>query len=348
MNERINDEALREKFKKENYNFLFSFLSFENRCKSIMKYISEECIEKLYLFANQEFLENGEAHKNKTLSKCESNEPHDYCIKLQDNKKMIEQHIKENEISNDEIIVTSLENMEIQQTALLHIAKDINHYFSADSEFSVAIDISCFNRKFLIDLLYTLRKNFSNIDIDVIYYAAKDYGKSPFSIAPYETGTFMSFPGYYDVNKDTKLIIIPGCETKRVESVIEYYTPDIINFCYSNEPDAEGHQTESLKLVNEFLERYNIERGVKVEKFEIEVSDIYVCHSKLKEIVNRSIDSYNIVLCSFYAKPSVVATYLIAEEYPQIAMCYSVAKEYDCKNYSNDISKAYLCKLLKL
>jgi hypothetical protein len=71
-----------------------------------------------------------------------------------------------------------------------------------------------------------------------------------------------------------------------------------------------------------------------VEEFEFSSTSVEQSVSALRQVVQAHVDDCNIFLTCMNTKPSLIASFLIAEEFPEIQVTCSVPGEYNVEDYS--------------
>lgn len=344
-----NNEYIKEQIKGKEYAFCISSASFEDRSTGIAEIdvASISQIDQFITFVNA-CLQNGKMHENKNYNYCTLNND-SVCSKYTNNIRILEEYYKSNSL-NYNIIINALYDNQKQIEALNNLIDMIDNIYYRNSEFNILIDISCFTRNSLISMLYILRTYYCKSNIDIIYFTPKEYDPrnkkvKRLTFPPYEVRTFMFSGDLYKINKPTRLIIFPGYEIERSMSVIDAYAPQEIFFIYSKKGVTRKHYKNSVDATNFFINKYKNSPCTKCAKYEISNSDINECFNDLNNIIIDHKDNFNIVLCSFDTKLTVISTYLVYEKQPSITLCYSIPKEYNCKDYSVGIKDFYYSKL---
>jgi len=195
---------------------------------------------------------------------------------------------------------------------------------------SVLLDISSFSRDWLAVILGALCKLPREVSISCCYINASQYGDW-LSLGTKEVQSIFGFPGDYFPSQDNVLIILPGFEYDRVESLIYSTEPSRI---YMGLP-AEGSSFSKVfaNRQKELIDRLKIcMSAIDILEFEFSASDPEVTKNSILGLIEQA-PEFNYAVAPMSTKVSTVGAVLAAISQPSLQLCYVVPLEYNKHSY---------------
>ena len=124
--------------------------------------------------------------------------------------------------------------------------------FKSDECRSVTIDMTCFTKLYLLELLYFLTEEVGLRRIQIAYNQPKAYGSSKITVGLGKILFVPHFAGSFLPNRESVLIAFLGFETERALGIWEYYEPFRTVVVLADPPMRKGYLKRAEEL-NSFL-----------------------------------------------------------------------------------------------
>lgn len=199
---------------------------------------------------------------------------------------------------------------------------------------SITIDTTTFNRESLLVTALLLRTRFPASPIRLLYAAPDSHGEW-LSRGFRAVRNVIGFAGIQHPSRPTLLVVLSGFESERTLKLIEEHEPALVLLGIGDPPTRK-----------EFLRRNELEHRVVlarqgVRKFQFPANDVEGCRAALAAELTRVVASYNIVLAPMSTKISTLAALAACETFPQVQITYCLPSEYNIDDYSTGVSKIY-------
>lgn len=191
----------------------------------------------------------------------------------------------------------------------------------------VTIDVTSFNREALLVLMALLRNNYPSALIRVLYVSPSAHGDW-LSRGFREVRNVIGFPGVQRASRPTVLLALSGFEPDRVKKLIDEHEPRLVLLGLGDPPTRKVFLGRNIEEQKTLLARQDVER------FEFPANSINGCYLKLKEVLQKYINSYNIILAPMSTKLSTLGAYLAVEANPDIQLTCCIPGQYNMDGYS--------------
>lgn len=154
----------------------------------------------------------------------------------------------------------------------------------------------------------------------------------------------IGFPGIQKPQLPSLLILTLGYEVERALTIVENLEPAKICLGYSTGSTRDVFNERHMESKSHMLQ---LIRGRQpVEEFEFSCTDIESTRSEIERIIVSNVAAYNICLSSMSTKPSLIASFLAAERFPEVQITCSVPGEYNVDDYSGGADKIFSTNVL--
>jgi hypothetical protein len=194
-------------------------------------------------------------------------------------------------------------------------------------ETRITLDITTFNREALLSTVVLLRTYFLAAILRTVYVSAGDHGEwlsQGFRLVR----NIIGFPGVQQPSRSTVLVVLSGFEPDRIYKTIEEHEPTKVLLGIGIPPTEQKFLERNIEEQNLILARQ------EVEKFCFPASNILGCREALESCIKPYLNNYNVIVAPMSTKLSTIATFLVAEQYPEIQITYCLPGEYNLSDYS--------------
>lgn len=313
MNEYIKDKV-------ENVNiylaksFVFiGFVSFEDRCHTIINGIDTERIQALFFFRNI-------------------------------NKDVFSLTEKNTKAITD--VDCSAKIIEIDLMRSITIARGVDSLLEQIEEMkqkNIVIDISTFTHEALLILLramYSKRKQFDSIIL--LYNGASNYSKW-LSKGCKEIRNVVGYPGQFNPRYNYHLIVLTGFEKERATKLVEMFEADNVSVGNGSEPTDSNHVETMEEMKHQFMNWFS-NLGTNWRTFDFSCSDIRKTRDSIFSMIK---EEENTVIVPMNTKLSTIAVALVAIEKEKVQIAYAIPETYNM-NYSEPSDNVRVINLMSL
>jgi hypothetical protein len=198
----------------------------------------------------------------------------------------------------------------------------------------IAIDISCFNRETLAIILLVLRHAMpKHGTVTCLYTAAADYliqsqaegGETWMSKGVADIRSILGYRGNIQLKAKTHLILLPGFETERAQSIVDYLQPDRLSI---------GGIIKGESVQPSFEDRLNrmVDRLIScfpshlVSRVAFSARDPFLTAELIGERIH---DDENTVIACLNTKVAMVGVCLAAMDMPSVQLIYAQPLQYN-------------------
>jgi hypothetical protein len=209
--------------------------------------------------------------------------------------------------------------------AKLNIAK------SKDLKTGALIDISTMPRDIIYFVLYFLE--LQNIPTSYIYYIPKEYPTDWLSRNPRKPRLIYKLSGQSALGQPTALLCVAGYDKQRLYNLYNHFEPKQL---FLGLQEGGSFKDTNMDSNQDYFEYFANRKNCTT--FQFNAYDAEKSYPIIESYIRQNKDDYNIVLSSLGPKPTAIYMYMLARQYPQVALSYISAKEYN-RNYSSGISE---------
>jgi len=292
--------------------------SFEQRCFSIAKSLSNYEFSNVFIVRNTDF---------------------EYVIK--ENLTILESCFHTESISHVQINTQDpLATADKLHSVFLEISREKYE--------QVVIDISTFTHESVL-LLYKLACNIMAEEINILFvYNTAQYHEDIeghwLSKGCKQIRSVVGFPGEMEFGQKLHLTVIVGFEAERVIELISDYEPDYISLGCGNKessvtPSCYDVNTKCLEAIRKIFGS-----STGYDFFELPLNDFHGCVSGLLGAVNSRKDT-NRIIAPLNNKISTLAAAKLANDDPTIQLTYTQPERYNISDYSEPGDVAHIINL---
>jgi hypothetical protein len=226
----------------------------------------------------------------------------------------------------------------------------------------ITVDITTFNREALLATLTILRWAYPNALLRLVYVSPEEYNpngrllltkegvntqtassEDSIKISQYlwlsrgfrKMRNAIGFPGVQRPHLPSMLIMLPGYEVERALTVVDNLEPSRVLLGKATDSTRDIFYERGFEAKSQMLSLF--EGRQPVREFDFSTKQVLTTFQTLKNLIDENCGSYNIFLFSMSTKPSVLATFLAAEQYPEIQLTCNIPGEYNVDDYSKGV-----------
>ncbi len=219
------------------------------------------------------------------------------------------------------------------QRQLMAVRNGLTNEKLGDISGSISLDCTAFTRESLLVFVSLLQTLWPGTNIRLFYASADDHG-SWLSRGFRCIRNVSGLGGLPRANRQTTLVVLSGFEPFRTQKLIEEHEPVRVLLGVGDPATSK-----------QFLDRNMVEQQLllarqDVRDFRFPVGGVYEALECLRKVVHDYAET-NLVFAPMSTKFSTIATYLLAEEFPDAQISYCVPGEYNIDGYSIGVGNFY-------
>jgi hypothetical protein len=196
----------------------------------------------------------------------------------------------------------------------------------------VTIDITCFTKLYLFELLHFLGEEAKLDGVRIVYNQPKAYGSANLTEGIGQIFNIPHFAGSFLPNRETVLIVFLGFETERALGIWEHYEPFKTIVVLADPPMRDGYLTRAEKNNAFLLSRPAVIRTTMnpYDPFEIvkKLGELY-----FEKCTNNGVEIYNIGVMSLGTKVQSVGLFEFWRSHKNVRITYAFPQSYG-KSYA--------------
>jgi hypothetical protein len=202
---------------------------------------------------------------------------------------------------------------------------------------NVTMDITTFTKQFLLVLLKIVEKEAPK-NLRLFYTEPKDYASrwgEPLSYGIIDIVSVPSYGGYYELEKESLLILLLGYEGDRAFATWQQFAP--------NKTIALVGRPSFRSSWEGRVEKFNASLLAKLpseDKSYIPTLDPFEVSHKLDRLIDEHKTKYNVSISPLGPKPQVVGCYLALRKHPEVQVLYAIPKFHNPK-YTKQVGKIW-------
>lgn len=191
----------------------------------------------------------------------------------------------------------------------------------------VTIDMTCFTKLYLFELLYFLAEERGFHNLQVVYNQAKAYGSAKLTKGISKIFYIPHFAGDFLPGRETVLIAFLGFETERALGIWEHYEPFRTIVVLSDPPLRKGY-LERAEELNSFL----VSRPAVIRRT-MNPYDPFEVAEGLEELyrercTDRGDEVYNVAVISLGTKVQALGLFLFWRRHKNVRITYAFPQRY--------------------
>lgn len=196
----------------------------------------------------------------------------------------------------------------------------------------VTIDITCFTKLYLFELLHFLAEEAKLDGVRIVYNQPKAYGSANLTEGIGEIFYIPHFAGSFLPNRETVLIVFLGFETERALGIWEHYEPFRTIVILSDPPMREGYLERAEKRNAFLLSRPAV---IKTKVNPYDPSEIAKQLNKLyfEKCTDSGREVYNVGVLSLGTKVQCIGLFEFWRNHKNVRITYAFPQSYG-KSYS--------------
>jgi hypothetical protein len=198
---------------------------------------------------------------------------------------------------------------------------------------SVTIDITCFTKLYLFELLHYLCEELNLQKVRVAYTQPRAYGIANLTEGIGEIFYIPHFGGSFQPNRETVLIVFLGFETERALGIWEHYEPYKTIVVLADPPMREGYLVRA-KNKNAFLLSRPAVSKVTMNPYDPRAISAGLEELYLTKCTDSGHEQYNVAVISLGTKVQCLGLFDFWRRHRSVRITYAFPREYG-SGYSN-------------
>lgn len=192
---------------------------------------------------------------------------------------------------------------------------------------TITIDITCFTKLYLFELLHFLAEEARVPSVRIVYNQPRAYGSGNLTTGIGDIFYIPHFAGSFRPNRETVLIVFLGFETERALGIWEHYEPFRTIVVAADPPMREGY-LERARSKNAYL----LSRPAVLQTT-MNPYDPFDIKEKLEQLymeqcTNNGIDTYNVGVISLGTKVQCIGLFAFWREHKNVRITYAFPQSY--------------------